>query len=281
MADGYILWSNFILETDKFKIDQIIYPKEKANDPKYLDTPLYRFMSFEALLELLLSNSIILIKTKYWEDTYENFLFKSEIIVGDTPFDLTSAQQWIFGSCWTKKRESDALWRIYSQNNCGIRIRSTLGKLVHCIQSEFDKSTVWIVNIGEVEYRTEKEIIDHFAAYSEDDFVAETTRLQRESMFMKRREFDHEEEVRIILKMKQNQSFCSEVIPLQIVPNDVVEEITFDPRISNEVYELYLSKLRMIGSEKIPTNKSSLYSQKRLKINFKLSDDIFSLVKPV
>jgi hypothetical protein len=266
------------LENDQFEINQIVYPKEKASDPNYLDTPVYRFMGFEALQELLLSNSITLIKTKYWEDTYENFLFKSTITAGDTPFNLTSHQQWIYGSCWTGKSESDALWRIYSQNKCGVRIRSTIGKLAQCLQEQFDRSTAWIVNIGEVNYCTIQEIINYFEAFSEDDFVAEATKLFRESMFLKRREFEHEKEIRIILKVKSKQSFYNEVVSLPIVPKDVIEEITFDPRISNELQELFISKLKLIGYEKI-TNKSHLYNQERLRIRFKYSDDMFDIIK--
>ena len=147
------------MQNDQFKISEITYPEEKTGDPKFLTTPVYRFMSFEALQEILLSRSIVLIKTKYWEDTYENFLFKAETIVGETCFDLNSFQQKVFGSCWTTNCESDALWRIYSQSKCGVRIRSTIGKLAHCIQRELNKSMAWIANIGEVKYLSVQDIV--------------------------------------------------------------------------------------------------------------------------
>ena len=261
--------------SDQFEIGEIIYSREKATDLK-LDTPVYRFMSFDALQEILLSQTIALIKTKYWEDTYENFLFKAEVTADETPFDLASFQQWIFGSCWTKKCETDALWRIYSQDKCGVRIRSTIGKLAHSLQNEFDKSRTWFANIGEVSYHSIEDIVAHFEAFSGGEFVTRATDLFRDSMFMKRQEFDHEKEIRIILNVKRKACVSSEVVPLPIDPKDVIEEITFDPRISDDLRELFVSKLSLIGYEKI-ANKSSLYSQDKLKIRFKSSDDRFDV----
>jgi len=239
----------------QFEIGEILYPKEKADDPEFLATPVYRFMSFEASQEILLSGSITLVKTKYWEDTYENFLYKSAMLVGETPFDLTSHQQRIFGSSWTKKRESDPLWRIYSQNKCGVRVRSTMDKLAQCIQRAFSKSIAWTANIGGVRYLSVQDIVSYFEAFSEDDFIAEATNFFRDSMFMKRPEFEHEEEVRIILKLKKKGTVLGDVISLPIAPKEVIEEITFDPRISEDVYRLFVSKLKLVGYDQI-ANKS-------------------------
>ncbi len=264
------------MRSDRFEISDIVYPKKRGSDSRFLDTPVYRFMSFEALQEILLSRSICLLNTKYWEDTYENFLSKSEVIVGDTPFDLTSHQQRLFGSCWTKKRESDALWRIYSQHKCGVRVRSTIRKLALSLQQEFSKSFAWTVNIGEVRYLSVHNIVTYFEEFSEDEFVAAATNLFRDSMFMKRPEFKHEEEIRIILKVKTVPPIFSKVVPLSIDPKDAIEEITFDPRISADLYELFVSKLKLIDFDCL-ANKSDLYNQDRLKIRFKLSDDKFEI----
>lgn len=159
------------MEKNQFEISEILYPKEKGSDLRFIDTPAYRFMSFDSLQEMLLSKSISLIKTKYWEDTYENFLFKSDVVVGETPFDLTSHPQRLFGSCWTKKCESDALWRIYSQSKCGVRVRSSIGKLACCLQQKFNKSIAWTANIGEVRYLSIQKIVNYFEMFSEDEFV--------------------------------------------------------------------------------------------------------------
>ena len=36
----------------------------------------------------------------------------------------------LYGQCWTKTRESDAMWRIYSPNKNGVRIMTTPRKLL-------------------------------------------------------------------------------------------------------------------------------------------------------
>jgi len=257
------------MEKDQFDITEILYPEEKASDPRFPDTPVYRYLSFEALQELLLSKSIPLVKTKYWEDTYENFLFKSETIVGETSFDFNLHQERIFGSSWTKKCESDPLWRIYSQNKCGVRIRSNIRKLADSIQRRFNKLIAWSACVGEVKYLTLREIVDHFERVPEDEFMAKAGKHFRDSMFMKRPEFEHEQEIRIIVKLMEGHS-SGEVISLPIVPSEVIEEITFDPRISDDLQRLFVSKLTLIGFEKI-ANKSGLYSRDKLRIRFKPS----------
>lgn len=113
----------------------------------------------------------------------------------------------------------------------------------------------------EVRYLPIQKIVSYFEAFSEDDFVAEATNLFRDSMFMKRPEFDHEEEVRIILKLKTKATVLSEVVSLPITPKDVIEEITFDPRITDDVYQLLLSKLRLVGYDQIANKSNSVQSR--------------------
>lgn len=264
------------MKTEPFQIDEILYPKDSACIQEFRNSPIYRFMGFESLEEILLSRAITLVKTKYWEDTYENFFFKSELILDEVPFDLTHVQERIFGSCWTKNRETDALWRIYSHNKCGVRVRSTIEKLAHSIQQEFHKSIAWSACIGEVRYVTLGELEKYAQEYSDEDFVAETGKFYKESMFIKRREFEHEDEIRIILRVKEEKFDICEVVPLHISPENVIEEITFDPRISDGLYNLFISKLRLIGYERI-ANKSDLYSQKRLEIRLKGGNDRFRI----
>lgn len=258
------------MKENNFEINEIIYARRNAADLS-LGTPVYRFMSFDALLVILLSGSIPLIKTKYWEDIYENFLFKSPLIVDETPMDFAYNQELLFGSSWTKISESDALWRIYSQNKCGVRIRSTVGKLARCIQKEFEKSKAWFANIGSVEYLPTEDIVAYFEARRGEEFMKLATPLFRDSMFMKRKEFGHEAEIRVILNVKKDACVYDQVAFLPIAPKDVIEEITFDPRISDHLRELFVTKLNFIGYAEIPTNKSSLYGPLSLNIRFKPS----------
>ena len=37
---------------------------------------LYRVFPIDTLLELLIENKLTLVKTKFWEDPYENYIFK-------------------------------------------------------------------------------------------------------------------------------------------------------------------------------------------------------------
>ena len=259
------------MNKDQFTAEEILHGLRGSKDSVALDTPIYRFMSFDALQEMLLAKNIWLVKTKYWEDTYENFLFHSDIWADDIPFDLSVGKERTFGNCWTMIEESDALWRIYSPSRSGVRIKTTVRKLVKSIQQQFTKATCYSANIGKVKYMKVDEIVAYFENIDGDTFVAEAHWLMRDSMFMKRKEFDHEDEIRIIVRMKGEINDLKEVAALQIDPDEIVEEVTFDPRINDDLYKLFCSKLQANSHDMERVSKSKLYSNEKLKIRFKNS----------
>ena len=47
--------------------------------------PIYKYISFDNLLQLLRSKTLWISQTKLWDDTYENFLAKAKHQWGPTP----------------------------------------------------------------------------------------------------------------------------------------------------------------------------------------------------
>ena len=72
------------------------------------------------LLELFQTRHNVLVAPEKWDDPFENFILKS---------DRVSRRGW-YGQCWTWQRASDAMWRIYSGDKNGVRMRSTPAKLL-------------------------------------------------------------------------------------------------------------------------------------------------------
>lgn len=85
-----------------------------------MDKPIFRFISLENLTELLVNKVLTLVKTKLWDDPYENYLLKCNVFYNNKELNLQDLQEQIFGQCWTLIDESDALWRIYSVDKKGI-----------------------------------------------------------------------------------------------------------------------------------------------------------------
>lgn len=98
----------------------------------------YRFMDVAKFLDLLVHENITLVSPRLWEDPYEMKFFeqymnqynntkKALIDVDKYGYDLSAILKIItslnlFASCWTRIDESDAMWRIYSNNKQSIRI---------------------------------------------------------------------------------------------------------------------------------------------------------------
>lgn len=84
-------------------------------------------------MQILTTKKITLVKPHKWDDPFENALLKSEFQIGDEFGDF-AAKDSIYGQCWTQHRETDAMWRIYSQNKDGVRLSTTPRKLLEALK---------------------------------------------------------------------------------------------------------------------------------------------------
>src|SRR5690606_21988540 len=99
-------------------------------DERELDLPVYRIISVDRLFELFRNRQNVLVNPKKWDDPFENFMMSSQIRF-ESGFSITMGmKENLYGQCWTRTRESDALWRIYSPVKNGVRISSTPRKLL-------------------------------------------------------------------------------------------------------------------------------------------------------
>jgi hypothetical protein len=114
-----------------------------------------------------------------WEDPFENFILNStgKLPTGET-FTIASREQY-FGQCWSWKKESDAMWRIYSQHikdlktqkliidNIGIKVKSTIRNIFEPLFSVQNNHTFLNNNkpynlfsfVGKVQYRNKKDLV--------------------------------------------------------------------------------------------------------------------------
>ncbi len=232
-------------------------------DSSELDTPVYRFISFDSLLELIISGKLTLVSTSLWDDLYENYFFKTKVSTpnGDFSGSLNEIQTRLYGQCWTLNPESDALWRIYSENHRGVRIQTTLRKLYEAVaQIDFfqvDNSAC----MGKVEYNTLEEI-EH-KIRNVKYFTVMDSKFFYNTLLTKRNEFLHEREVRVLYCA--SKVLNSSIREFNIRPDDFIGSITLDPRISNRFEAVYLETLRRVGYKNI-IKKSDLYRFNRLDI---------------
>lgn len=221
---------------------------------------IYRIIPMVRLEQMLRTKQNTLVKIKLWEDPYENFFFKENFINRENhePIGTDYVSSKIYGQCWSLFKDSDALWRIYSPDKQCVRIRTTIAKLYNSVY--IDDNCMATTYIGSVDYKNKKDLISWIKG-NEPISMSNINDVSVNSLFLKRNNFSHEKEVRVIYLCPGNVSDNNEQIKqYNIDPLDFIEEISFDPRCNESyyaAYKSYLSKKYSYPLAKI--NKSHLY----------------------
>ena len=165
---------------------------------------IYRFTSFQSLVDILQTGELTLVSPELWKDPYEGYIFTmakseewQEKILKELQKKCTPELSWAilaslsihnfayFCQCWTKNPESDALWRIYSHDNTSIRIE---------VERE-DFLKLEGVHVADVEYFSKIDVANEIQSIIESDGRSMST---FKALLSKRDAFEHEQEVRII-----------------------------------------------------------------------------------
>jgi hypothetical protein len=123
-------------------------------------------------------------------------------------------------------------------NKDGAKVRSTPRKLLKALQIAdlFDQYSY----VGRVLYKRQDELVSAFMSH---DLLAPDGSEIANSLMYKRREFSHEQEVRLIF----TGPLSADVLPLSVDPSVLFEEIVFDPRMDVELYEAHKTAVKNEG----------------------------------
>ena len=186
--------------------------KSQANRSKYnLDkqflvdskTPIYRYLSFFQLVDILERKKLYLQKVCYWGDPSEGsgyidqerdkvvkLGFDANTVKNDDKFKYEIKKMFPFGTSWSLLIESDAMWRIYSRDNMGVQIQSSVEKLESALSRvELPKEYLEIEGYFDIKYVVGK--VDYNPADNLNDL---------EHFLTKKEAFKHEEEIRGLVK---------------------------------------------------------------------------------
>ena len=202
-------------------------------DKSELEKPVYRIMSVNRLLQCLEERSLALVPPKRWDDPFENYLLSASVRLSSTGEvgEMHEMREKVYGQCWTQHRETDAMWRIYSSDTNGAKVRTTPRKLLEALKhtnSRFGDVTCFI---GKVQYKSQKDLVTSLKGI--DLFNANGAGIAK-SLLLKRREFSHEREVRLIYTEGRG---AIHAVPID--PSDMFDEIVFDPRMDPHLYAAY------------------------------------------
>lgn len=230
-----------------------------------MESKVYRVIPVFRLLELLKTKQNVLVRPKLWDDPFENYILKATATLPSGEKGRFGFRDELYGQCWTLDRESDAMWRIYSSDKSSVRIRSRINLLFKSLYSEVDDLPGLSVFVGKVKYESQKSMIKKLADVS--DVLDPSGRGVASTLLMKREEFRHEKEVRLIFN-NISDSKHGDIFHYKFDPLQLIDEITFDPRMNDDLvdaFEHYLLDLNF--TRKI--NKSPLYQLPKLRASLK------------
>lgn len=253
--------------------------EEKTSGNYFFDlkesTNIYRYTTVERLFEMFDDKQLVLVKPKLWEDPFENIL--SKVIYNDGVHDisLTGITDTYYGQCWTKSKECDGLWRNYTdmgnKPNQGVKITTQTHKLYQYVSdSQNDKFSRINTFIGNVKYDTDNNIIDFFKSLNIHWITDTSGKNPSKTLYLKRKEFKYENEVRIIKSVNNNDTLNEvKILKVSIDPFDLITSIVFSPKMDDKIYDENRQKLIGRGFDINKISKSKLYDSfsKVIRIN--------------
>jgi len=212
-----------------------------------LDRPLYRIYPVW-LFEMALSingGNLTLVRPALWEDPQEDLCAWLQMDArGGSQKQLSGYLRPTYAQCWSMDGQSDALSRAYSRVSKdpvsgrnvepkleGVKARTTPRLVIDALEKSLrkrgdDALELFVAKIAYVD-SPGQEILDRLVKVGPTRLGAGSDRAW--SLTLKRKAFGHEQEVRIIAVARPDTN--ANIIQLDINPNDVFQDVSFDPRL--------------------------------------------------
>jgi hypothetical protein len=203
------------------------------------DTIVWKYLDLSKFLDLLLSKKLFMSRSDKFEDQYEGTFSEptyEEIkkLAADNPEFLnyykTHREKVAISSWHINEYESFAMWQIFTKNNEGLAIQSTIRRLQKAVKPEnnFDQY------IGEVNY------IDYKKEYIPfDDLFF--------PFLFKRKSFQYEREVRILTDTSKSGLKLNDGIKINVDINHLIEKIYIHPKSENWYKKLVIELVERLG----------------------------------
>lgn len=221
-----------------------------------LDQYVYRIIPEFRLIELFKNKENILVSPKLWDDPFENFIMKSKIRFSSGEIGEIAFCDDYFAQCWSFHKASDAMWRIYSPEKVGIRIRTTVRKLAESLSNNLGVWKNTQCFIGKVRYLPNKKMINFANTVltglpNQNNFA--------HTLLVKRPAFKHENEIRLIYSKRENTK-SSDIFSYALDPHSVIDQMMLDPRLTAEEAQEMKKNIKTATSFTGSIKRSLLYA---------------------
>jgi len=232
------------------------------------DDFVYRIFSLEWFLSLLDNKKITLMNFAKWKDPFENFILKAKAkTTKGKDIDFSNLSKKIYGQCWSLVEETDAMWRIYSKDEKVVKVKANVGRLFDSLYGDGESRALELY-FGKVIYRS----LDSIETLMKDHLKINKMLFQDTSgsgiieyLLIKRLEFEHEHEARIIYYPSSNDPILTkngnndDMISFNIEPNEIIEKVTLDPRLDDDNFNDIKYQIKSKGYTGL-IEKSTLYN---------------------
>lgn len=198
------------------------------------DEPVYHFMTLDRLVEMVDTGLLYFHQVVRWEDPWEIPYRYLQLTKQRANRDFENAK-YMYGICWTRTFDTDAMWRIYSKNKDSVCIATTIKQLYDALSLLWPTYSNLFMAPVQYEDLTEaniNEVISSNEAQYYPQFMYPA--------FIKRTAFQHENEIRLLL-------FCVSIgefwinsvkfektgIKIPLTNTGFINEIILDPRLSD------------------------------------------------
>ena len=228
------------------------------------DTVIWRYITFTKFCSMLNEGALFFCRLDKlhdkWEGVYPKAMLEywaqvyQDTLAGNGGVDrLKDILIWKiipshFVNCWfMSEYESDAMWRLYSQNYEGIAIKSTIGRLKRSLAKTRER--IWI---GPVDY------ID-YDRWQPPKGEARQPFLGIEPFFWKRLSFQHENELRALVgQTRQGSGKEVSGLNIEVDLNQLTDAVYVFPDSKDWFSQLVETVLRKYGYRNIVVKRSSL-----------------------
>jgi hypothetical protein len=219
--------------------------------PEDNDTIVWKYLDLSKFLDMLLSQQLFMSRSDKFEDQYEGTFSEptfEEIkkIAANKPEFLDyykSHREKVVISSWhINEYESFAMWQIFTKNNEGLAIQSTIGRLKEALQPE-NRIEQYIGNVNYIDYKKEYIPFD-------DAFFP---------FLFKRKSFQYEREVRIISDVSTKNISVNDGLKINVDLSQLIEKIYIHPKSENWYKKLVIELVYKLNFN-IEIEKSDLES---------------------
>lgn len=202
------------------------------------NTVIWKYLDLSKFLDILLSKKMFMSRSDKFEDQYEGTFSEptyeeiKKLGMDNHRFldHYKSQRKNVVISSWhINEYESFAMWQIFTKNNEGIALQSTVGRLQQALKPE-DRIEQFIGEVHYIDYKKEHIPFD-------DSFFP---------FLFKRKSFQYEKEIRVISDVSPLNLSVNDGIKIQIDIELLIEKIYIHPKSENWYKKLVLELMNRL-----------------------------------